>query len=61
MPGGAEAQLCLQGTHMAGRTALGEWRGRRYTSKQVAAYAVEEAVEEKDAWLVITVIVKFFG
>lgn len=35
----------------------GEWRGRRYTSKQVEAYAVEE----EDAWLAITVVVKFFG
>ena len=33
------------------------WRGRRYASKQVEAYAVEEG----DAWLVITVIVKYFG
>lgn len=35
----------------------GMWRGRRYTSKQVEAYAVGEG----DAWLVITVIVKYFG
>lgn len=34
-----------------------EWRGRRYASKQVEAYAVAEG----DTWLVITVIVKFFG
>jgi hypothetical protein len=27
----------------------------------VEAYAVEEAVEEEDTWVVITVIVKFFG
>jgi hypothetical protein len=33
----------------------GEWRGRRYTTKQLEAYAVEE-----DGWLVITVIVKYF-
>ena len=35
----------------------GTWRGRRYASKQVEAYAVEEAGD----WLVITVLVKFFG
>jgi hypothetical protein len=35
----------------------GEWRGRRYTSKQVEAYAVLEGGD----WLVITVIVKYFG
>jgi hypothetical protein len=34
-----------------------EWRGRRYASKQVEAYAVRE----NDVWLVITVIVKYFG
>jgi len=33
----------------------GEWLGRRYATKQVEAYAVEE-----DGWLVITVIVKYF-
>jgi hypothetical protein len=33
----------------------GEWRGRRYATRQVEAYAVEE-----DGWLVITVIVKYF-
>jgi hypothetical protein len=33
----------------------GEWLGRRYATKQVEAYAVEE-----DGWLVITAIVKFF-
>lgn len=33
----------------------GEWNGRRYATKQVEAYAVEEG-----GWLVITVIVKFF-
>ena len=32
------------------------WRGRRYSSKQVEAYAVIE----NDEWLVITVLVKFF-
>ncbi len=32
-----------------------EWRGRRYATKQVEAYAVEE-----DGWLVITVIVRYF-
>jgi hypothetical protein len=35
----------------------GMWRGRRYASKQVEAYAVEEG----DGWLVITVVVKYFG
>jgi hypothetical protein len=34
-----------------------EWRGRRYASKQVEAYAVKEGED----WLVITVIVKYFG
>jgi hypothetical protein len=33
----------------------GEWRGRRYATKQVEAYAVEE-----EGWLVITVIVRYF-
>jgi hypothetical protein len=33
----------------------GEWLGRRYATKQVEAYAVEE-----DGWLVITVVVKYF-
>ena len=36
---------------------VGMWRGRRYTTKQVEAYAVEEG----NAWLVITVVVKYFG
>jgi hypothetical protein len=35
----------------------GTWRGRPYASKQVEAYAVEESGE----WLVITVLVKYFG
>jgi hypothetical protein len=35
----------------------GTWRGRSYTTKQVEAYAVQEDGD----WLVITVIVKFFG
>jgi hypothetical protein len=35
----------------------GTWRGKRYTAKQVEAYAVEEGA----GWLVITVIVKYFG
>ena len=35
----------------------GEWRGRRYGSKQVEAYAVKQG----DDWLVITAIVKYFG
>jgi hypothetical protein len=34
----------------------GEWLGRRYSAKQVEAYAVGEEGE----WLVITVLVKFF-
>jgi hypothetical protein len=34
----------------------GEWHNRRYSTKQVEAYAVEEA----DGWLAITVVVKFF-
>ena len=34
----------------------GEWNNRQYSTKQIEAYAVEE----KDGWLVITVIVKFF-
>ena len=33
------------------------WRGQQYASKQVEAYAVKE----RDAWVVITVIVKYFG
>ena len=33
----------------------GEWRGRRYATKQLEAYAVQES-----GWLVITVIVKYF-
>ena len=32
-----------------------EWHGKRWASKQIEAYAVEEG-----GWLVITVIVKFF-
>ena len=35
----------------------GMWRGRHYASKQLEAYAIEEA----GAWLVITVVVKYFG
>jgi len=34
----------------------GEWLGRKYSTKQIEAYAVEENSE----WLVITVLVKFF-
>lgn len=34
----------------------GAWRGRRYSTKQVDAFAVEE----EDGWLVITVVVKYF-
>ena len=33
----------------------GEWNNKRYSTKQVEAYVVEE-----DGWLVITLIVKFF-
>ncbi|MBM3477359.1 MAG: DUF4258 domain-containing protein [Armatimonadetes bacterium] len=33
----------------------GRWRGREYATKQVEAYAVDEA-----GWLVITVIVRYF-
>ena len=32
-----------------------EWKNRRYSTKQIEAYAVEE-----DGWLVIIAIVKFF-
>jgi hypothetical protein len=32
-----------------------EWKTKRYSTKQVEAYAVEE-----DGWLVITAIVRFF-
>ena len=35
----------------------GTWRGRAYTTKQLEVYAVEEA----GSWLVITVLVKYFG
>lgn len=35
----------------------GKWRNRQYTSKQVEAYAVKQ----DEGWLVITVIVKYFG
>lgn len=34
----------------------GTWRGRDYATKQVEVYAVEE----NGAWLVITVIVRYF-
>jgi len=33
-----------------------EWRGRRYAMKQIEAYAVRE----RDGWLVITAIVKYY-
>lgn len=33
-----------------------EWRGRRYSTKQIEAYAVFE----DGAWLVITVICRYF-
>ena len=32
-----------------------EWNSKRYSTKQIEAYAVEED------WLVITVVVKFFS
>jgi len=35
----------------------GTWRGSAYTTKQVEAFAIEE----DGRWLVITVLVKFFG
>jgi hypothetical protein len=34
----------------------GLWRGKRYSTKQVEAFAVEES----GRWLVITVVVKYF-
>ena len=34
----------------------GTWRGHQYATKQIEAYAVEEAGE----WLVITVVVQYF-
>lgn len=34
----------------------GEWRGRRFETKQLEVYAVEE----EGGWLVITVIVRYF-
>ena len=34
----------------------GEWRGQRYGTKQIEAYAVEN----DGGWLVITVLVKYF-
>jgi hypothetical protein len=37
-------------------TFAGEWLGRKYSAKQVEAYAVEE----EEGWLVITVLVKYF-
>jgi Domain of unknown function (DUF4258) len=46
-----------------GRTAFrrnfafnGLWRGRRYGTKQIEAFAVEES----GRWLVVTVLVKYF-
>jgi hypothetical protein len=33
----------------------GEWQGRRYATKQIEAFAVDE-----NGWLVITVIVKYY-
>ena len=32
------------------------WRGRKYATKQVEAYAVEEKLD----WLVITVLVRYY-
>lgn len=37
-------------------TVAGKWRGRRFETKQLEVYAVEEAGD----WLVITLIVKYF-
>jgi hypothetical protein len=34
----------------------GNWRGRRYNTKQIEVYAVEE----KEDWVVITVMTKYF-
>ncbi|RPI99388.1 MAG: hypothetical protein EHM36_16085 [Deltaproteobacteria bacterium] len=34
----------------------GEWRGRRYSTKQIEAFAVQEGVD----WLVITMIARYF-
>lgn len=34
----------------------GVWRGRRYETKQVEAYAVREG----DGWLVLTFVAKYF-
>jgi hypothetical protein len=34
----------------------GEWLGRKYSTKQIEAYAAEE----QGGWLVITVLVRFF-
>jgi hypothetical protein len=34
----------------------GIWRGRRYRTKQIEAFAIEEGGD----WLVITVLVKYF-
>jgi hypothetical protein len=34
----------------------GTWKGRRYATKQIEAYAIEESGH----WLVITVVAKYF-
>ena len=34
----------------------GEWRGKRYKTKQIEAYAVREGAH----WLVITIITRYF-
>lgn len=34
----------------------GKWRGRKYNTKQVEVYAVEE----KEDWVIITVMAKYF-
>jgi hypothetical protein len=34
----------------------GKWQDRRYATKQVEAYAVKE----KNTWLVLTVVVKYY-
>jgi hypothetical protein len=35
----------------------GEWRGRRFSVKQIEVYAAEQ---ETGTWLVITVIVRYY-
>ncbi len=35
---------------------IGDWRGKRYNTKQVEAYAVQENTD----WVVVTVITRYF-